>query len=234
LLQPGLNVLDVGCGTGSITAGIARAVGPAGQVIGIDRDESLLDIARNEHATISNLRFQAGDATCLPHRGQFDIVTSARCLQWIAQPERAVASMTQAAKPGGLLVILDYNHAGSEWQPEPPPEFKQFYSALLAWREANGWDNDMGDHLPEIFQRLGLVEIETHVQDETTERGDPDFAERTGIWSEVIESLSKQLIEAGYSTQSQLEKARECYQRWAEIELMHQTLALRAVTGKVP
>jgi ubiquinone/menaquinone biosynthesis C-methylase UbiE len=54
ILRPGLSVLDVGCGTGAITAGIARAVAPAGRVVGMDRDESLLDIARREHEAIPN------------------------------------------------------------------------------------------------------------------------------------------------------------------------------------
>src|SRR5579884_2857035 len=205
LLRPGIMVLDVGCGTGSITAGIADAVGPDGQVVGVDRDETLLSIAREQYC---HLRFESGDAASLPYRGTFDIVTAARTLQWIAEPKRAIASMKQAAKGGGMLVILDYNHRATEWIPEPPDDFIQFYDAFLAWREANGWDNEMGDHLPELLRSAGLVSLETHVQDETTVRGDADFAERTGIWSEVIENLGERLVNAGYSTLPQLRNAR--------------------------
>src|SRR5215813_10094942 len=74
LLRPGLSVLDVGCGTGAIAAGIAKAVGPSGYVVGIDRDEALLDLARTEHAMLPNLQFECGDATALSFRAQFDIV----------------------------------------------------------------------------------------------------------------------------------------------------------------
>src|SRR5262245_45220375 len=86
LLRPGMSVLDVGCGTGAITSGIARAVGPNGRVVGVDRDEALLEIARIEHGAISNLRFEAGDAAALNFRGEFDIVSSSRALQWMRDP----------------------------------------------------------------------------------------------------------------------------------------------------
>jgi len=75
LLRPGFSVLDVGCGTGAITAGIARAVKPEGHVVGVDRDEGLLEIARTEHAEIENLEFECRDATALKFRAQFDTLS---------------------------------------------------------------------------------------------------------------------------------------------------------------
>src|SRR5262249_7438579 len=93
LLRPGLSVVAVGCGTGAITAGIAKAVGSNGRVLGIDRDNVLLDVARAEHTALPNLRFESGDATNLSFRSEFDVATAARTLQWIAEPARAVANM---------------------------------------------------------------------------------------------------------------------------------------------
>jgi ubiquinone/menaquinone biosynthesis C-methylase UbiE len=103
-------VLDIGCGTGSITAGIAEAVGVQGYVIGVDRDARLLELARKEHGSIPNLNFELGDATSLNFRSQFDIVTAARTLQWIPEPNLALANMRQAAKSSGMVLVLDYNH----------------------------------------------------------------------------------------------------------------------------
>jgi ubiquinone/menaquinone biosynthesis C-methylase UbiE len=119
-------VLDVGCGTGSITAGIAKAVGPQGHVVGIDRDPGLLELARQEHAGVANLRFEAGDATTLCQMAEYDFVTSARTLQWIPEPVLAIQNMKRALKPSGILVVLDYNHVHNAWVPEPPEEFKLF------------------------------------------------------------------------------------------------------------
>src|SRR5690349_17877386 len=107
MLRPGQSVLDVGCGTGAITAGIAKAVGTDGQVVGIDRDEALLELARTEHASLPNLRFERGDVTSLTATAQFDVVTAARTLQWIADPALAISKMKQAAKASGMLVVLD-------------------------------------------------------------------------------------------------------------------------------
>jgi SAM-dependent methyltransferase len=233
LLQPGFAVLDIGCGTGSITSGIARAVGPQGYVVGVDRDAGLLELARREHRTLANLHFENGDATSLSFRARFDIVTAARTLQWIAEPGLAVSNMRQAAKPSGMLVVLDYNHARNDWKPDPPLEFSRFYGAFLAWRQTNQWDNEMADRLPELFRSAGLLDVESHVQDEVVGRGEPEFAERTALWSEVIENVGEQIARAGLCTVSQLREARGCYESWVKTDLVRQTLSMRAVTGKV-
>jgi ubiquinone/menaquinone biosynthesis C-methylase UbiE len=233
-LQPGQFVLDVGCGTGTITSGIALAVGTNGSVVGVDRDESLLDLARRECDGIPNLRFVPGDATSFRYGSQFDIVTSARTLQWISDPALAISRMKQAVRPGGLLVILDYNHSGSYWEPSPPAEFSAFYQSLLAWRAANHWDNEMADHLPELFRHAGLQKVQSHVQDEVVERGDADFAERTLMWTEVIETLGQQLVTAGYCAEPDLERCKVRCELWVQSELKKQRLALRAVMGRVP
>jgi SAM-dependent methyltransferase len=224
-------VLDAGCGTGAITAGIANAVGPQGYVMGIDRDQALLEVARSEHATVPNLHFERGDATTLNLRARFDVVTAARTLQWIAEPALAVANLKKAAKPTGVVVVLDYNHLRNQWQPDPPRDFQRFYDAFLAWRQSNRWDNEMADHLPELFRSAGLTNIESRVQDEISGRGDADFTDRTALWSEVIESLGGQLEAGGFCTGTELQAARERYASWAKTDLIQQTLAMRAVIG---
>jgi ubiquinone/menaquinone biosynthesis C-methylase UbiE len=230
-LRPGLAVLDVGCGTGAITSGIAKAVGPQGCVVGVDRDPGLLEIALREHGNLPNLRFELGDATNLGICSQFDIVTAARTLQWIADPGLAVLNMKQAAKPAGLLVVLDYNHAQNKWEPDPPEEFRHFYRAFLAWRQSNQWDNEIADHLPELFRSAGLAEIESHIQDEVVECGEREFPERAALWFEVIDNVGEQIAKAGFCTESQLLEARERYDSWVKTDLVRQTLTMRAVTG---
>ncbi|HEX4032685.1 MAG TPA: methyltransferase domain-containing protein [Terracidiphilus sp.] len=234
LLRPGFSVLDVGCGTGAITAGIARAVKPEGHVVGVDRDEGLLEIARTEHAEIKNLQFNCGDATALKFRAQFDIVTSARVLQWIAEPRLAIENMRQAAKGGGVVVVLDYNHTQNQWEPEPPPEFRVCYDAFLAWRRANGWDNEMADHLPELFRSAGLASISSCAQDEVVKRGEPEFAWQSYLWTGTLQHVAEQLVAAGFCTEAQLQIAREVYDPWVRTELVQQTLAMRATIGVVP
>jgi SAM-dependent methyltransferase len=234
LLRPGLSVLDVGFGTGAITVGIAEAVAPDGSVVGIDRDENHLERARREHQAVPNLRFELGDATTLTFQSRFDIVTAARTLQWIADPALAISKMKEALKPSGMLVVLDYNLAANEWEPDPPASFRDFYGAFLAWRQANGCDNHMADHLPGLLQSAGLIEIASHVQDEIADRGAPHFDDHANVWGWVIETIGEQISRAGFFDQSQLEATAKSYQAWTESELVKQTLRLRTVIGIKP
>lgn len=231
LLRPGLSVLDVGCGTGAITAGIAEAVGPRGFVIGVDRDEANLELARSEHPAVPNLRLEHADATTLTFEAQFDIVTAARTFQWVSDPALAISRMKAALKPSGRLVVLDYNLAANKWEPDPPAEFRDFYAAFLAWQKANLWDNYMADHIPELFQSAGLIEIENHVQDEIAERGCPHFDQHANLWFWVIETIGERIVEAGSLNRSQLQAAAECYEPWTQTELMKQALRMRTVVG---
>lgn len=233
LLRPGLSVLDVGCANGALTAGIAEAVGPTGMVVGIDRNPERLEAARSEHRAFPNLRFESGDAMTLPYRAQFDIVTAARTLQWIADPALALTHMIEAAKPNGLIVALDFNHVRTKWLPDPPPEFARYFRAFLDWREANHLDNQIGDHLPALFRSAGLLDIESHVQDEIVERGDTEFLERASLWSDVMDN-SAPVVTQAFLTQAQLKAAAQSYAAWIRTDLQKQTLELRAVTGRVP
>jgi ubiquinone/menaquinone biosynthesis C-methylase UbiE len=233
LLRRGLAVLDVGCGTGAITAGIARAVAPAGYAVGVDRDTDLLAIAEKEHRGISNLRFEFAEAATLPFRGEFDIVSAARTLQWIAEPARALARIRDAAKPGGIVVVLDYNHAFNEWEPDPPPLFREFYAAFLTWRDAHGWDNRMADHLPGLFEAAEMADIESRVEDEIATRGDANFENQAALWVQVIEKVGPEIVFGGFLSESRLREVHEIYTAWTKTELAVQTLRLRAVTGRV-
>src|SRR5258705_1983603 len=85
VIRPGMDILDVGCGRGAITADIARAVGPDGTALGIDRDNANLAGAVEQYGGIENLRFETADILALADsfNNRFDIVTAARTIQWI-------------------------------------------------------------------------------------------------------------------------------------------------------
>ncbi len=109
VLQPGMSVLDVGCGTGAITVGIAEGVRAEGRVVGVDADESLIAEARRSHRS-AGLSFEVRDAYDLGFTSEFDVVTSSRVLQWLAKPRAALSAVIAACRPGGLVLVLDYNH----------------------------------------------------------------------------------------------------------------------------
>lgn len=234
LLRPGMAVLDVGCGSGAITRGIADAVGPGGTVVGVDRDAGLIARARAAHGDVSTLRFVQADITGLDLDRRFDIVAAARTLQWIADVPAALRAMTRAATPDGMLVILDYNHALHEWHPAPPPAFATFYGRFLAWREANGWDNTIANRCPALLEALGCRDVRAVDQDQTVVTGSPGFDEMTELWLAVIDHLGTTLVEARECDASLPGAAREEYDAWRRTQLRTHTLSMRASLGRVP
>jgi SAM-dependent methyltransferase len=229
-----MSVLDVGCGTGAITRGIAQAVGPRGTVVGLDRDPELIEWARAQWASISNLRFDEGDAARLGYEGRFEVVTAARTLQWIADPGAVLRRMTRAARPGGWLVVLDYNHALNEWEPAPPAEFATFYAAFLSWRASNGWDNEVANRCPALLEEAGLQDVRSEIQDETAVRGAADFDERTALWTGVIDGVGPALQRAQACDARRLDAARRSFEAWRTAGLARQTLSMRATVARVP
>jgi SAM-dependent methyltransferase len=234
VLRPGMSVLDVGCGTGAITVDMARMVGPEGHVLGLDRDEHLLALAREEHHGISNLRFAQGDVLSLALEECFDVVNATRVLQWISRPDAAIARMRSKAVSGGRIVVLDYNHEGNSWEPDPPIEFTRFYKAFLEWRRANGWNNRMADCLPELFQLEGIQNVLVHVDDEIARRGDPNFLAVSAIWTHVVETIGPKLVVEGFLVDRERVEAEVAYRRWAHGTLQTQLLQMRTVEGTIP
>ncbi len=100
LLHPraGERILDLGCGTGHLTAQLAAA---GAEVIGIDLSPAMIEQARHNHP---ELRFEVADARCFAFPEPFDGVLSNAALHWIPEPEAVVGCVRQALKPGGRFV----------------------------------------------------------------------------------------------------------------------------------
>src|SRR5947209_12893941 len=96
--RPGERILDVGCGTGRLTAEIANS---GAEVVGIDYSPTMVAQAR---ANFPQLRFETQDACNMPYHGEFDAVFSNAALHWIQPAEEAAAAMSRALKRGGRLV----------------------------------------------------------------------------------------------------------------------------------
>ncbi len=104
--RPGERVLDVACGTGAVACELAALVGPAGEVVGIDLSQAMVDAARARAADagLANVRFERLDAQSLPlEHATYDVVTCCFGLMYVPEPELALARMRQALRPGGRL-----------------------------------------------------------------------------------------------------------------------------------
>lgn len=231
-LQPGIQVLDVGCGTGAITRSIADKVGPTGLVLGIDPNGSLIEQARQNAGNQPGLIFQQADVYTFDTPERFDIVTCARTLQWLAQPKQALINMKRLVKSGGYLSILDFNHEKIVWMPEPPPAMRLFYDAFLTWRRDAGFDNAIADHLQDLLLQIGFQDAQVGAQHELTQKSDPDFPVISRLWAEVAELRGPQLVKAGYVTEKQRLRAIADYDSWIATVGESMTIYMLAVEAQ--
>jgi ubiquinone/menaquinone biosynthesis C-methylase UbiE len=232
-LKPGMSVLDVGCGTGAITKGIAEKTGPKGKVYGIDVSEELISKARQNFGYLDNLSFEVADILSYAPVQKFDLITSARTLQWMATPEKALEQMKKLLNPGGIISILDYNHERISWNPEPPQTMKRFYGAFLQWRKEAGFDNAIADHLKQLMNNIGLQQVEISEQHEMSRKGDSDFTHQAGIWLEVAKLRGPQLVQAEYLTEEERLAAIREYEHWISQTGQSMQLYLLAVEGSI-
>jgi trans-aconitate methyltransferase len=96
--KPGERILDLGCGTGHLTARIAEA---GAHVVGVDRSPEMIRQAKQRYPA---LRFEVMDAREIALDGIFDAVFSNATLHWIREPERVVAGIRKSLCPGGRFV----------------------------------------------------------------------------------------------------------------------------------
>jgi ubiquinone/menaquinone biosynthesis C-methylase UbiE len=229
ILKDGLRVLDIGCGTGAISSGIAKRVGPYGSVIGIDNTEKFIISGKENYKDTPNLTLIHSDLFNFIDGEKFDLIVSARTLQWLNNPKEALRKMQSLLKAGGQVSILDYNHEELEWHPLPPESMQTFYNYFLKWRGDAGMNNRIADHLAEYFAEVGFHSIEVFNSDEVYERKDVNFSERVGIWSKVANS--KQMVEEGYINDDLRLKAIEDYDNWVTTDAHKMIMKLKEVRG---
>ena len=108
---PGERVLDVGCGTGRLSAVLATRVGHKGAVVGLDLSQLLIDVARDraENAGLSNVTFVAGDAQvdAVPG-GPFDAATSQFGVMFFDHPRAAFSNLGGQVTEGGRLAFVTW------------------------------------------------------------------------------------------------------------------------------
>jgi trans-aconitate methyltransferase len=99
-------VLDIGCGDGWITAGIARRL-ESGSALGIDASTRMIDFAKGQFTEpeYPNLAFAVADAAALPFRREFDLVVSFNALHWVPDQNAVLRGIREALKPTGRAFL---------------------------------------------------------------------------------------------------------------------------------
>jgi ubiquinone/menaquinone biosynthesis C-methylase UbiE len=156
-LRSGMSVLDAGCGSGSMTRRIAAAESGA-TVVGVDLREPYLDFARRkaEAENLTNATFEKADVRALPFPdATFDIVWHKYLLQWVRDPQAAMAEFARVSKPGGLIVSCNFDGFGVI--NEPPDPVVQPLAEHLFSQSAELF---IGRRMARMSQEAGLVDIQ--------------------------------------------------------------------------
>lgn len=226
-IKPGMRVLDIGCGTGTISKDIANLVGPEGYVIGIDNTASFIAEGKDLFSDIPNLEFIHTDIFEFDTLEKFDLIISARTFQWISTIDKAIDKVKALLKPQGQISILDYNHEMINWVPKIPASMQNFYNMFLMWRKDAGMNNRIGFDMIEILEEHGFHDVQVFNADEHYERANEQDVSKIKIWSQV--AGSKQMVNEGYIKDEERLQAIEEYNRWAEDESVSMTMKLREV-----
>jgi ubiquinone/menaquinone biosynthesis C-methylase UbiE len=217
-LEPGHDLLDVGCGPGTITLDLAQRVAP-GRVVGVDRAPEVIAGAerlRHERAA-TNVEFRDADVYDLDFAdASFDVVHAHQVLQHLTRPVAALIEMRRVLRPGGVLAVRDSDYAAFAWAPPDP--------ALTRWNELyhqitarNGAEADAGRYLLRWARDAGFTDIEVSSSTWTFAR--PDDRRWWGsLWADRVEhsAFAQQAADYGLANTSELAAIATAWRRWAE------------------
>jgi SAM-dependent methyltransferase len=159
-IPAGAKCLDIGCGGGDVTFDLAHAVGPQGQVVGVDFDEVQLDLARLDTQThgLSNVTFERQDVTVWEPQGQFDVVYARFLLTHLPDPAALVATVRRHLRPGGVFIVEDIDFRGHFAEPACHALVRsvELYTQVV---ERRGADPNIGPRLPGLLREAGFDPI---------------------------------------------------------------------------
>ena len=164
-LEPGMRVLDFGCGPGTISVGLAKAVEP-GELFGIDMEASQIEIAQAaaEAGGHRNATFQAADVTDLPFEDDsFDVAHCHAVLMHAPDTVAVLTEVRRVLKPGGIISSREMFVDSSFLEPSMRGGWETFAKLI----GANGGHPQIGRELKRLFIEAGFRDISASVSFES-------------------------------------------------------------------
>jgi ubiquinone/menaquinone biosynthesis C-methylase UbiE len=216
-LRPGMRLLDVGCGPGSITRGLAERVAP-GEVIGLDLSRETLEEARRDAASrgLTNVRYQEGSVYTLPFAdASFDVAYAHQVFQHLRERDAALREMLRVVRPGGLVAVRDVDWGTAAYWPRDPWLDRFVEMHLKAWYR-NGGEPLMGRQLRALFNAAGVADLRVTASvwcyttpDDTIAWGDA-YADRL-----LTSPMGGRAVEYGFASRADLEAMAAAFRAWA-------------------
>jgi len=214
-LRPGVRLLDVGCGPGTITADFTQRLAP-GAVLGIDSSADVIAEAQRDHPGVS---FATGDVYHLDlPEASFDIVHAHQVLQHLADPVAALKEMRRVVRPGGIVAVRDADYGSFTWHPAD----RRLTRWLALYHEiasANRGEPDAGRYLLSWARQAGFARIETSASAWCFATPD-DRAWWGGLWADrvTVSAFAKQAVREGRATGDELADLADAWRAWGAAE----------------
>ncbi len=216
-LRRGLDVLDVGCGPGTITADFAVLVAP-GRVVGIDSAPEIVDRARDtaRERGVANASFAVGDVYHLDAPdASFDVVHAHQLLQHLTDPVAALREMRRVCQTDGVVAARDSDYAAMTWYP-PSPELDRWLELYHDITAANRAEADAGRRLRAWARTAGFSDVRSSASAwcfATPEERDW----WGGLWADRVTSsrFAEQAVARGLSGRDELAQIAAAFHWWA-------------------
>ncbi|MET9201237.1 methyltransferase domain-containing protein [Gordonia sp. NPDC003585] len=214
-LRPGLDLLDVGCGPGSITIDLAALVAP-GRVRGVDVTDDPLPQARAAAADRGlDIDFGVDDAYALSDADDsYDVTHAHQVLQHLSDPVGALREMRRVTRPGGVVAVRDADYDAFTWWPgdERLDRWLEIYRAVAKGNDA---EPDAGRRLLGWAHEAGFTEVTPSASVWCYATPD-DRASWGGMWAKRIHSaIGRMAMERGLADQSDLAAIAQGWLDWA-------------------
>jgi SAM-dependent methyltransferase len=211
-LAPGMTCLDLGCGGGDVALQLATLVGPTGQVVGQDMDETKLDLARQlaTRLALANVQFRRSDVQAWVEESQYDCIYCRFLLTHLPDPPRLLRQMLRAVRPGGVAVVEDVDFGGHFCHP-PCAGFDAYVRLYRAAAARQGADADIGPKLYGMLLDAGWRDVRVNVVQ-------PTFASGEGKQIAVLTliNIADSLLDEKLVTEPELQSALDDLTRFTE------------------
>ncbi len=197
-LARGMNVVEFGCGAGALSRLMARAVGPAGRVLGLDL--SAFNVARSREIAaqgkLDNAIFEVADPRATKVATGFaDLCVARHLLGKVPDAERVVREMTRVTRPGGVVAVFDTDEGLTIFEPEPPT-VTELRNLLTRERLASGGNLTVGRSLYRLLTDAGLGGVRVVLL--TSNSTEPEWpitrgpASRLAVLARAVDNLTEE------------------------------------------
>ena len=215
-LRPGMHLLDVGCGPGTITVGLAEAVAP-GEVVGVDFQSSQVEQARAVAAErgVTNVRFEVGDAYRLPFPDRsFDAAFAHAVLMHLREPVRALAELRRVLRPAGIAGVRDPDLGAIIFSPATPllEQRRELHIRVL---RHNGGDPCVGRQHRRLLLEAGFARAEALAS--VVSAGSLEETRRAAaFFKNRFQGFARTALAEGWVTRATVEAMAAEIDAWAE------------------